>query len=141
VGEGDGFGVGVAVGVGDGFGVGVAVGVGAGVGDGTGVGVTVGDGFGVGVTVGDGFGVGVTVGDGFGLRGCCANPLAAAPRRGVCCPPSAARAAPAPDAITAATGRPIHNARLRDVLMLTSWSEPAGCAGPRRYLRDRQVVA
>ena len=126
VGEGTGAGAGEDTGVGvaqgDGFGVGTGDGTGlgeaAGVGDGTGVGA----GDGTGVDAGDGVGAseGEGAGVGVGAERRRADAVAARGPGSWWWPVPAASATPVPEMTRAAAGNPIHDARLRKNLMLTS---------------------
>jgi hypothetical protein len=106
-GLGDGSGVGAADGTGDGTGAGEATGVG----DGTGVGAGDADGVGTGAGAGDGAGVGA------GRRR--AGAVAACGLATWSRPVSAASATPVAEMTRAAADNPTHDARLRNVLMLT----------------------
>jgi hypothetical protein len=131
---GEGLGAGAAVGAGEHTGVGTALGDGSGAGaaegtgDGTGAGEATGVGDGTGVGAGDAVGVGagapgVGAGDGAGVcAGAGRRRAATVAACGLATwwrPVSAASATPVAEMTRAAADNPTHDARLRNVLMLT----------------------
>jgi hypothetical protein len=124
---GEGLGAGAAVGAGEHTGVGTGLGDGSGVGaadgtgDGTGAGEATGVGDGTGVGAGDADGVGTGAGDGAGV-GAGRRRAGAVAACGLATwsrPVSAASATPVAEMTRAAADNPTHDARLRNVLMLT----------------------
>jgi hypothetical protein len=121
---GEGLGAGAAVGAGEHAGVGTGLGDGSGAGaadgtgDGTGAGEATGVGDGTGVGAGDAVGVGAGDGAGVGAGRRRAGAVAAC-GLATWWPVSAASATPVAEMTRAAADNPTHDARLRNVLMLT----------------------
>jgi len=120
---GEGLGADAAAGAGEHTGVGTGLGDGSGAGaaDGTGAGEATGVGDGTGVGAGDADGVGTGAGDGAGV-GAGRRRAGAVAACGLATwsrPVSAASATPVAEMTRAAADNPTHDARLRNVLMLT----------------------
>jgi hypothetical protein len=131
LGDGTGAGVGedaeVGIGLGDGFGWGAD-------GDDIGLGDATGAGDATGLGAGDGTGLGAGDGTGLGAGRRRADTVTARCLMPWWWPIPAARATPVPETTSAATGSPIHRARLRNASMLTSSVGRLGDAGrSRRY--------